>query len=184
MAVVQLIEPAQADPSLKPTLEAAERRFGAVPELFKALANNPELCKPIAEFMVESLGPGRVDWALRELLVLRMLHVTETDYGVAHHERLARELGVDGDKIRDVAGDAWRTSPRFKASERTLLEFVDRIAADANDVGDELWIRLTADWRPDQIVEVSMAATTFLMIGKVGDAIGVRDPVLFAKPPR
>lgn len=183
MAVVQLIEPARADPSLKDTFAAAERKFGALPVLYKALANNPELCKAIAEFMMESLGPGKVDWGLRELLILRMLHGTRTDYGTAHHERLARELGVAAEKIADVRGGAWRTSSRFRDPERTLLEFVDRIAVDANDVGDELWARLNRDWRPEQIVEVSMVVTTFLMIGKMGDALGVSDPVLFARPP-
>lgn len=183
MAVVRLVEPTQADPSLKDTFAAAERQFGALPVLFKALANNPELCKAIAEFMMASLGPGRVDWGLRELLSLRILHGTRTDYGVAHHERLARDLGVAAEKIADVRSDAWRTSARFNEAERTLLQFVDQIAIDATDVRDELWIRLDRDWRPDQIVETSMAVTTFLMIGKVGDALGVSDPVLFVRPP-
>lgn len=184
MAVVQFVEPADADPSLKGTLESAQRRFGAVPQLFKALANNPEICKPVAEFMLESLQAGRVDWGLRELLILRMLHGTQTEYGVAHHERIARELGVPAEKIADVASDAWRSTSPFTAAERTLLEFVDQIAVDANDVRDELWERLKAQWRADQIVEVSMAVTTFLMIGKMGDALGVSDPVLFTKPPK
>lgn len=183
MAVVQLIDPAQADPSLKDTFAAAERKFGALPELYKALANNPELCRAIAAFMMESLGPGAVDWGLRELLILRMLHGTRTDYGIAHHERLARELGVAAEKVGDIGGDAWRTSSRFSPAERTLVEYVDQIAVDALDVGDSLWARLNRDWRPEQIVEVSMLVTTFLMIGKVGDALGVSDPVLFTRPP-
>lgn len=183
MAVVQLVEPGQADPSLRDTFAAAERKFGSLPVLYKALANNPEMCKAIAGFMMESLGPGKVEWGLRELLILRMLNGTRTDYGTAHHERLAGGLGIASDKIADVRGDAWKTSSRFSAAERTLLEFVDRIAVDANDVGDELWARLNSDWRPEQIVEVSMVVTTFLMIGKVGDALGVSDPVLFTRPP-
>ncbi len=183
MAVVQLVEPAQADASLRETFAAAERKFGALPVLYRALANNPELCKAIAEFMMESLGPGTVDWGLRELLILGMLHGTRTDYGTLHHERLAGDLGIAKEKIADVRGDAWKTSDRFSEAERTLLEFVDRIAVDANDVGDDLWSRLNRDWRPEQIVEVSMVVTTFLMIGKMGDALGVSDPVLFTRPP-
>lgn len=184
MSVVTLVEPARADPSLKETLSAAEQRFGAIPNFVKALANNPEICKPIVDFMLESLRPGQIDWGLRELLVLSMLRGTNTDYGVAHHERLARDLGVSPERIADVKADAWRQSPHFTDPERTLLEFVEQVAVDANDVGDDLWARLNAQWRTEQIVEVSMTVTTFLMIGKMGDALGVDDPVLFARAPR
>ncbi len=52
---------------------------------------------------------------------------------------------------------------------------------DANAVDAELWTRLRASWDEGQLIELTPVITTFIMIGRVGDSLGVSDPVLFTK---
>ncbi len=182
MPAVKLVEQAEADPALKDVMEAAEGHFGFVPNFVKALANNPEMCRVITQFLIQALGPGRLDWGLKELLVLKTLRSIKSYYGYGAHERLALELGVPAEKVGDLSNSLWRTSPHFSEGERVLLEFVEQVGRDANDVSDELWERLRRHWDNGQLLEANAIVTTFVMIGRVGDALGVSDPVLFTKP--
>jgi len=182
MATVQLVEERQADASLHDIFKAAEEHFGHVPNLVKALANNPAICRVITNFLIQALSPGRVDRALKELLILKMLRSVKSYYGYGAHERLATELGVPAEKIGDLANSLWEQSPHFTEAERVLLEFVEQVGKDANDVSDDLWTRLRKHWDAGQLLEINAVITTFIMIGRVGDALGVADPVLFSKP--
>ncbi len=182
MAAVELLEKTKADASAQDVFEAAERHFGQVPNLVKALANNPMLCRSITNFLIQALGPGRIDWGLKELVILKTLRAVKSHYGYGAHERLARELGVPDEEMGDLANSLWRTSPRFTDRERVVFEFVEQVARDANDVSDELWQRLRSHWDAGQLLEINAVITTFIMIGRVGDALGVADPVLFTRP--
>ena len=182
MPAVELISKERADPGLAGVFEAAEEHFGHVPNLVQALASNPGMCRSITEFLIQALGPGRIDWGLKELLVLKTLRAIGSYYGYGAHERLAAELDVPAERIGDLSNSLWRTSPHFTEGERALLELVEQIARDANDVSDELWERLRGHWDAGQLLEVNALVTTTIMIGRVADALGVSDPVLFSKP--
>lgn len=179
MPAVRLVEKDQADPSLKDVLEAAEDHFGHIPNLVKALTSNPGMCRAITNFLIEALGPGRIDEGFKELLILKTLRSIKSYYGYGAHERRALDVGVPAEKIGDLANSLWRTSPHFTEAERVLLEFVEQVARDANDVSDELWDRLRSHWDSGQLLEANAVITTFIMVGRVGDALGVSDPVLF-----
>ncbi len=182
MPAVNLQEKDHIDPSLKGVFDEAEDHFGKVPNLVKALANNPEMCRSITEFLIQALGPGRLDWGLKEVLILKTLRTIKSYYGYGAHERLAAELGVPEDKIGDLSNSLWRTSAHFTEGERVLLELVDQIGKDATDVSDELWERLHSHFDHGQLLEANSVITTFIMVGRVGDALGVSDPELFTKP--
>ncbi len=182
MPAVQLLEKTKADSSLADVFDAADKHFGQVPNLVKALANNPALGRSITNFLIQALGPGRIDWGLKELIILKTLRAIKSHYGYGAHERLARELGVSDEKIGDIANSLWETSPRFTDGERAVFELVEQVARDANDVSDKLWERLRRHWNAGQLLEINAVITTFIMIGRVGDALGVADPVLFTRP--
>jgi len=181
MAAVQLLEKKEAGAVVADVFDAAERHFGQVPNLVKALANNPTLCRSITEFMIAGLRPGRVDWGFKELLILKTLRAMKSYYSYGAHEKLAVELGVPVEKIGDVANSLWRTSSRFTEAERVMLEFATQVARDANDVKDELWRRMKAHWDNGQLLEMNAVITTFIQIGRIGDTLGICDPVLFTK---
>lgn len=182
MPAAQILERDEIDPSLSETLDRAEDHFGHLPNLTKALANNPAMCRSITDFLVQSMGPGRIDWGFKELIVLKTLRSLKSFYSYGAHERLALELGVPVEKIGDVANSLWRTSPYYTEAEKAVFELVEQIGRDANDVSDELWEKLRAHWEDGQLLEINAVITTFIMVGRLGDALGVSDPVLFTKP--
>jgi len=172
----------QTSDDLDDVLDRAEAYFGHLPDLVRVLASNPAMCRTITDFLIQSLGPGRLDWGFKELIILKTLRATGSHYSYGAHERIAAELGVSTDKIGDVANSIWQTSDHFTDSERAIFALVEQIDEDANAVSDDLWDELRAHWDNGQLLEANAVITTFLMIGRVGDALGVSDPVLFERP--
>lgn len=181
MPATKLLEQNEMDDSLDEVMEKTKDKFGHIPNLIKALANNPSMCRSITDFMIQALGPGRLDWGFKELLILKTLRSIQCSYSYGAHAIIAEELGVHTEKIGDIANSLWESSPHFTEGERALFELVEQIAEDANDVSDELWERLRSHWDNGQLLEANAVITTFLMIGRVGDALGVSDAILYSK---
>ena len=179
MPVVSVLEQPTAE--LEETYRKAEAHFGHVPNLVKALAPNPTFCKSITEFMIQALGEGRISWAFKELIILKTLRSIGSYYGYGAHEKLAADLGIASDKIGDINNSLWRTSPHFSDAEKAVFELIEQTAADANDVGDDIWGPLLSHWDNGQLLEVASVINTFINIGRRGDTLGVSDPVLFSR---
>ncbi len=166
---------------LAETYAAAEAHFGHVPNFVKALAPNPTFCKSLTAFMIQALGEGRVSWAFKELVILKTLRAMGCYYGYGAHEKLAADLGNSAERIGDLAHSLWRNSPAYTDAERAVFALVEQIAVDANDVGDAIWGPLHEHWDNGQLLELNAVITTFINIGRMGDTLGVSDPVLFSK---
>jgi alkylhydroperoxidase family enzyme len=161
--------------------KVAEEHFGHVPALVRAMGANPAMCRTITAFFAQSLKEGRVSWAFKELVILKTLRAIGAYYSYGAHEALAIELGNSAEKVGDLANSLWRSSPHYSDGERVVLELVEQIGVDANDVSDELWERLRDHWDAGQLIELNAVITTFVMIGRVGDTLGVSEPVLFKR---
>ncbi|MDE2150307.1 MAG: carboxymuconolactone decarboxylase family protein [Gammaproteobacteria bacterium] len=180
MAVVKLVQKPDND-DVREAFKLAETHFGHVPNLVRALGSNPAMCRTITAFIVQSLREGRVSWGFKELVILKTLRAISSFYGYGAHEALAQELGNSPERIGDIANSLWENSPHFNEAERAVFELVKQIAIDANAVPDELWDRLRKHWDHGQLVELDALITTFIMIGRVADTLGVTDPVLFKR---
>ena len=181
MPVTALID-SPTDQAVIDAYKVAEEHFGHVPNLVKALATNPAMCTSITNFVAQALAEGRVSWSFKELVVLKTLRSTGAYYGYGAHEKLAEELGNSPERIGDIANSVWESSDQFTEGERAVFALVDQIAEDANDVGDDIWDALHAHWDHGQLLELTALVTTFIMIGRVGDSLGISDPELFTRP--
>jgi len=182
MSIVKELDQTQADESLQELFNEVEEYFGHVPNLVKAMASSPDLCSSISKFLIQSLGEGRIDWGFKELIILKTLRGMKSFYSYGAHERIAHELGVPNEKVGDLANSIWKNSPHYSEAEKVVFELINQIVEDANDVSDELWDRLREHWDNGQLLEINSIITTFLMIGRMGDTLGVSDPVLFKRP--
>jgi alkylhydroperoxidase family enzyme len=181
MPATATLDSPQTDDALTDVLDRAEAYFGHVPNLVQVMASNPEMCRTVTDFLIQALGPGRLDWGFKELIILKTLRATGTHYSYGAHERIAAELGVSTDKIGDVANSLWKTSDHYSEGEKAIFALVEQIAEDANAVPDVLWNKLRSHWDDGQLLEANAVITTYVMIGRVGDALGVSDPVLFER---
>jgi Uncharacterized conserved protein len=179
MAAVKYIE--QPTEELRPIYESAKNHFGHVPNLVKALGSNFQMCRTITGFLIQSLNDGLVDWKFKELVIIKTLRAMKSHYSFGAHQKLALNLGASENQLSDLSNSLWTTSSSFSDKEKLVFELIEQIAIDANAVPKELWEKLRQHWTDGQLVELNGVISTFIMIGRVGDALGVVDNSLFSK---
>lgn len=179
MAAVKYIN--QPTEELLPIYESAKSHFGHVPNIVKALGSNYEMCRTITGFLIQSLNNGLVDWKFKELVIIKTLRSMKSHYSFGAHQKLAFDLGASEDQLSDLSNSLWKNSPHFTSNEKLVFELIEQIAIDANAVPKELWEKLRKHWSDGQLVELNGVISTFIMIGRVGDALGIVDNNLFTR---
>jgi len=176
---VSYVERDQADAAINAFYDKAEDRFKALLNIFKVFGHHPEYGTVFTDLIMAILKDGEIDWLTKELLILKATLRNECQYCVVQHERLSVMLGMDEAKIADLEGDQYKTSPHFTEGEKALLDLTVQIGIDANRVSKELWDRLHTHWTEPQIVEAAFTITTYIMVSKFGDAMGVELEPMF-----
>lgn len=176
---VSYVERDQAGPATLAFYDKAEARFQALLNIFKVFGHHPEYGAVFTDLVMAILKDGEIDWLTKELLILKATQRNDCRYCVIQHERLSGMLGMAPEKIADLDGDKYRTSPHFSEAERALLDFCVQIGVDANRVSKDLWDRLHAHWTEAQIVDAAFVITTYIMVSKFGDALGVELEPMF-----
>lgn len=170
---VTYVEREQADDKTLAFYEKAEARFEMLLNIFKVFGHTPELGEVFTDSVMAMLKDGELDWVTKELIILKATHRNECQYCVVQHETLSKRLGISEDKIADIGGNRYQTSPHFSDAEKTLMDLTVQIGVDANRVPAELWRRLNQHFSDPQIVEAVYVITQYIAISKFGDALGV-----------
>ncbi|MBE0452705.1 carboxymuconolactone decarboxylase family protein [Roseovarius autotrophicus] len=170
---VSYVEREQANPETLAFYDRAEERFQALLNIFKVFGHQPEYGEVFTSTIMAILKDGVLDWNTKELLILKATQGNDCQYCVVQHERLCDMLGIPSEKVADIDGVKYRTSPHFTPGEVALLDFCIQIGEDANRVPKELWERLHAHWSEPQIVDAAFVITTYIAVSKFGDALGV-----------
>jgi AhpD family alkylhydroperoxidase len=176
---VSYVEREQASAETLAFYDKAEDRFQALLNIFKVFGHHPEYGNAFTDLIMAILKDGEIDWLTKELLILKATQGNDCQYCVIQHERLCEMLGMPAEKVADLDGDKYRTSPHFTEGEVALLDFCVQIGKDANRIPKELWDRLHEHWTEPQIVDACFVITTYIMVSKFGDALGVELEPMF-----
>jgi AhpD family alkylhydroperoxidase len=153
---VSYVEREQATPETLAFYDKAEARFEMLLNIFMAI-----------------LKDGELDWTTKELIILKATHRNDCQYCVVQHETLSKRLGISEEKINDIGGELYKSSPHFTEAEKALMDLTVQIGIDANRVSKELWDRLHTHFTEPQIVEAVFTITIYIAVSKFGDALGV-----------
>jgi alkylhydroperoxidase family enzyme len=119
---------------------------------------------------------GNTRLPLREREAARWTIALINDCAVCRDTR-ARDgaaAGVDEDFYAEVS--TWRSSPAMSTRERLAAEFAERFALDHLGMDDDLWARLRAEFRDDELADLTICCGMFLGLGRMLAVIGVRAP--------
>ncbi len=186
MMGVSYVQREDANEEVRAFYDAAEERFQMLLNIFKVFGHTPEYGKAWTSVIMAILKDGpELDWKTKELLILKATHRNDCRYCVIQHERLSEMLGIDGEKIADIEGDKYKTSPHFSDAEKALMDLTQQIWVDANRLSRDLWERLHKHYSEAQIVEAVFVVTMYIQVSKFGDALGVvLEPVFEGIEPR
>jgi alkylhydroperoxidase family enzyme len=158
---------AQFEPALGKRLEEL---WGTPPNLYKALANHPQLVAAWTEFSKTLRYDTRTPRALRELVILRGAQLMRSEYEWAQHLPMARKAGVTEAQIQALA--SWRSSPQFDEREKAALALGEAVTH--GDVTEKIYAEAMRHFDHHDYVELCIVAAFYAMVGRMLDAMGVQ----------
>lgn len=176
MSRVPLIEPAEAGARVAPQLSRIESAFGAVPNMFRAVANSPAALQSMwgafGAFSTGSLGA-----ALTEQIAVAVADRNRCRYCLAAHTALGGKAGLDEPALA-AAQQARADDPRIQA----LLEFVVALVENRGEIDAGAVQALREHgWTDEQIVETIAQVALNLFTNYINIALEV--PVDFPEVP-
>lgn len=129
--------------------------------VFRMMARAGAAFGPFMNLVNAYLNEGRLDPALRELVILRVGHAMGAAYEVWHHERVARELGMSEERIAAAAA-ALPAAP-LNDAENAALAFTDDILANTR-AGDETFAAIRAHLDDNTLTELVVVIGVYRMV--------------------
>jgi 4-carboxymuconolactone decarboxylase len=108
----------------------------------------------------------------REIVILRMGWLCQSEYEWAQHARIAKgEPGLTDTDLRAIAEGP--SAPRWSAFERDLLTMVDEIRYEAR-ISDATWKALRGKYSEQQMIEAMYTAAHYQIVSMALNSLGVQ----------
>jgi alkylhydroperoxidase family enzyme len=149
------------------------------PALFTTLGRHRRLFRPWLRFAGRLMPGGKLPRRDAELVILRVSVLCDSPYEWAHHERIAKRVGLGRDAIERarVGPDA----PGWDARQLAVLRAVDELH-ETRTLGDEAWEALRrAGLSETELIELPMLVGHYEMLAMTLNALRVK-PDRFRRP--
>lgn len=149
------------------TLPEADRDFLAnLPQLniHRLLAGSPSMFRPLVRLFSAYLNEGLLDKELREIAILRVAHLTHSEYELINHVRAARVIGMADQRIDAVRPGADRAL--FTAEEQLVLDFVDEVVNDGG-ASRGTFDAVSKYLSTAQVIELTAVIGVYVMVSQI-----------------
>ena len=170
MARVSLVEKDQAEPMVKELYQGIEARGTQVINLFKVMGHCPHIGLNFQRLGNSILRGEELSAKLRELAILRVGNLTQSEYEFTKHTVIAWRSGISQKQIDDISD--WATSTGFNDEERAVLGYTDEVAQDVR-VKDETFAKLKSFLSEHAIVELTTVIGYYGMVSRILVALEV-----------
>jgi 4-carboxymuconolactone decarboxylase len=153
--------PEPLDPIITELFEDTAARGGSILNLHLTKAHAPKLQaagRHITRALRSECDAPRV---LREIAILRASILVGCAYEAHHHTTLAAAAGLSQEQVDAVKGE-WRSKAHlFDEKQQALLAYVDQLGLNKGDVDDATFAGMERHFSPQEIVELTMCATSY-----------------------
>jgi alkylhydroperoxidase family enzyme len=170
MARVAILNKEQTSPELQELFQKMEARGGKILNLFKVMANSPEVGRAFLKLGNTILTKSSLNARLRELAILRVGDLAKAGYEFTQHVPIARRVGVTAAQIEALP--AWKGSSLFNDQERAVLQYTDEMAEKIR-VTDETFAKVKAFLSDQQLVELSTTIGYYGMVSRILETLQV-----------
>jgi 4-carboxymuconolactone decarboxylase len=151
---------------LKPFIER-----GNVLNIFRTLANHPDLARRWMVFANHVLGKSALDVRERELVILRIGYLCQSGYEWGQHVLIARQAGMSDAEIRSAKTGP--DTPGLSELDRLLLKATDELHDDAH-VSDETWNGLSGHLTRQQLMDLVFTVGQYNLVSMALNSFGVQ----------
>lgn len=170
-ARVLAVEEVEAQEELKNLYQEIKKNFGMVPNLFKTIAHRPDALKTLYPFVLTLSSDNSLPDKIKELAILSTSKTNGCHYCMTHHAEAGKKAGLTEEQIEAVLEN--RDSGHFTEEEKTVIEYARQVTKDAENISDELFLRLKSFYSDEQIVLLTLIIGLYQIFNKFNGALGV-----------
>ena len=171
---------APVDPTSDELTESQRAMLAARPDynIYKTLVRHVEMYNrwtPLGRVILNSSTLPARD---REIIMLRMGWLCQSEYEWAQHARIAtsENIGMTDAEIHSIAVGA--SADNWNDWEKTLLTMVDELRYDTL-ISDSTWQKLAANYSKEEIIDAFFTAAQYQLVSMALNSIGIQlDPDL------
>jgi uncharacterized peroxidase-related enzyme len=172
MALVSLITNQEAAEKIKPVFEGFAKKLGVVPNVFRAMAHNPEMLEAFLALNA-TLPRTKLEGKLRELAYIKTSELNACDYCLHHHRALGKKAGLNDRQVAETA--QFETSDAYGELERDVMSYAEQVTRHIN-VDDTLFARLKKTLGDREIVELAMTVGIANFTNRVTETLRMELP--------
>ncbi len=137
--------------------------LGYLPDLnvFKAMAASGAVFPAFMSMANAFLNDGTLDAQLRELVILRVGNLSGSRYEVHHHERVAKNEGIDAARIEATKSSA--EAEVFSDQERAVLRFTDDVVHNVK-ASDAIYQAVQKYFSDQQLLELTTLIGFYMLV--------------------
>jgi alkylhydroperoxidase family enzyme len=139
--------------------------------LFATLVRFPDLYQARAAQSTYIRTASTLSGRVREMLILRMGWLCESEYEWAQHAPIARQEGLSIDQIRNIT--LGPNAPAWSRLDSALLRASDELFRD-DTISDATWTTLAGSYTEPQLIDVVITVAGYRLVSVVLNSIGVQ----------
>ena len=159
MSRIPYPDPKTLPPAVQALLDARPPR-----NVFRMLAHAPALMPGLMELTGAILYRSKLEPVLRELVILRVGHLTGSSYEVQQHNKIAAAVGLSADKI---SGTARGADPKlYQGRELLVLRFTEQVVRNTKAEGP-LFAQAARELGHELLMELLVIIGLYVMLAQV-----------------
>jgi uncharacterized peroxidase-related enzyme len=167
---VPLAERDQVPAEIAAIYDKLEAERGRVPNMFKALANEPALAMGVAGFLKPLMSEGALPAWYKELIATRVASLNQCEYCVSSHRHLARLRGATAEQIANF--DSFEIGP-FTEKEKAGFRYATLLHESGHAIDDVAFAALSAHFNAHEIIELTFVTAAFEMFTRFNSALHI-----------
>jgi uncharacterized peroxidase-related enzyme len=167
---IPMLERDQVTPELGLLYDKLLHERGIIPNMFKTVANVPDLAMGFAAFLKPLMSNGALAAWYKELIATRMAYLNRCEYCISSHSFLAKLAGASDAQIKGI--ENYEDGP-FTETEKAGFRYADKLHGSAHDVDDLTYNQAKEFFDDKQMIELSAVAAAFEFFPRFVNALAI-----------
>lgn len=171
--MVKWRSPAEAGPEIRSVSrlsgielpDSAQRKLDEIGRpainLHRTLGHTPEMLGPLLDLIHAARYDALTSRQEREMMIVRIGQLEQSDYELAHHVPMALEAGLSEEQLDDMS--QWRSSELFSQRAKAVLALADSLG-EGHPLNDE---SVDEHLSAAEQTELAMVGSTYIMIARI-----------------
>jgi uncharacterized peroxidase-related enzyme len=165
-----MLERHEVTPELAALYDKLLADRSVIPNMFKTVANVPDLAMGFAAFLKPMMGNGNLRAWYKELIATRMAWLNDCEYCISSHRYLAKLGGATQEQIDGI--ENYEEAP-FSDAEKAGFRYADKLHATAHGVDDAAYEEAKKFFDDKQMIELTAVAAAFEFFPRFVSALSI-----------